>query len=66
MELDTRTPDVLLSWREVLKEQGLTMTWLASRSGKSPSTVQAYAYGKLTPPAEWLDKVSDLLGVRVR
>ena len=42
------------------------MTWLASRSGKSHATVQAYAYGKLKAPEAWLAKVSELLGVAVR
>ena len=58
--------DGLPSWRDVLKEQGRTMTWLAARSGKSPSTVQAYAYGKLKAPEPWLQKVSELLGEPVR
>lgn len=58
--------EVLQSWRVVLKDQGRTMTWLARRTGKAPSTVQAYAYGRLTAPDPWLAQVSDLLGVKVR
>lgn len=60
------TPELRLPWREVMKEQGRKMPWLARRTGKSESTIDAYAYGKLTPPQAWLDKVSDLLGVKVR
>jgi len=66
MDSISETTEVLPSWRDVLKDQGRTMTWLASRSGKSHATVQAYAYGKLKAPEAWLAKVSELLGVAVR
>ena len=65
MDSIPETPE-LPTWREVLKDQGRTMTWLASRTGKAHATVQAYAYGKLKAPEPWLAKVSELLGVTVR
>lgn len=49
-----------------MREQGRKLPWLARRTGRSESTIDAYAYGRLTPPQWWLDKVSDLLGVKVR
>lgn len=66
MDTIARTPEVLPRWREVLRDQGRTMTWLSQRTGKSYPMVKAYADDRSPAPQEWLDKVSELLGVPVR
>ena len=66
METIARTPEVRPHWRDVLKEQGRTMTWLSRQTGKSYPMVQAYAEGRSPAPLAWLEKVSELLGVQVR
>jgi predicted transcriptional regulator len=52
-------------WRTVLREQGRSMAWLADRTGKPRRAVYGYSQGDMTPPADWLDKVEELLGVPV-
>lgn len=52
-------------WRTVLTRQGRSLRWLASQTGRTPRTVYAYSQGKLPAPAEWLDRVSAVLGEEV-
>lgn len=66
MDTTPETQEVRPLWREVMREQGRKLPWLARKTGKSESTIDAYAYGKIKPSDEWLERVSDLLGVRVR
>ena len=61
-DMDTTTTR---SWRTVLVEQGRTLRWLALHTGKSPRTVYGYSRGELVPPAEWLARVSQVLGEEV-
>lgn len=42
------------------------MTWLSTETGKSYPLISQYSIGRKIPPPEWLDKVSELLGVDVR
>ena len=48
-------------WRRAMVELGLTMRWVADRTGKSRDTVQAYAIGRRNPSPEWLAEVARLL-----
>lgn len=48
-------------WRRSLVEHGLTVPWLADRTGKSVNTVKAYAKGYRLPPAEWLARVDEVI-----
>lgn len=53
-------------WRMVLKEQGRSIGWLADRTGRKRRTVYSYSTGQVPhPPAEWLAKASEVLGVDV-
>ena len=52
-------------WRAVLKYQGRTLAWLADRTGRPRRSVYAYSRGQMRPTAEWLAKVSEVLGVEV-
>ena len=53
-------------WRRAVIEHGLTLIWLAERTGKSRSTVVAYSIGRRNPPAAWLAKVEEVLRDIVR
>lgn len=50
-------------WREVLREQGRTLTWLAERTGVARVTVFAYSQGVRQPPKAWLARTAEVLGV---
>lgn len=53
-------------WRQALIERGLSMAWLAARTGVSVDTVRSYAIGRRNPSAEWIAKVERVLaGVEV-
>lgn len=56
------TPTEHNDWRTVLTAQGRSLRWLADQTGKSRRTVYAYSRGDLTPPADWLRRVAQLLG----
>lgn len=43
-------------WRRSLAENGLTLAWLAARTGKSVATVRAYSVGARRPHPEWIAK----------
>jgi len=47
-------------------EHGLTIPWLAERTGKSINTVRAYAKGYRIPPLEWLARVDAVIAGFVR
>lgn len=53
-------------WRRSLVEHGLTIGWLAGKTGKSRDTVKAYAAGQRIPPAEWLTAVDAVIAQHVR
>jgi hypothetical protein len=49
-------------WQADLRDQERTIPWLARKTGKSQSAVYAYAYGRNTPPPEWLRDAARVLG----
>lgn len=59
------TPTAPSDWRTVLDAQGRSLRWLALQTDRSPRTVYAYSQGTIKAPADWLAKVSLLLGVPV-
>ena len=48
-------------WRRSLVEHGLTLAWVASRTGKSVHTVKAYSAGVRRAPVEWVATVERLI-----
>ena len=50
-------------WREVLREQGRSLTWLAERTGVARVTVYTYSQGVRRPPKAWLARTAEVLGV---
>ena len=52
----TNTP-----WFERAKAQKISLTWLATMTGKSYHTVYAYSVGRRSPHRDWLDKVELLI-----
>jgi hypothetical protein len=65
MESLRETTEILPKWREVLRRQGRTMTWLAEVTGKTYPQVSSYAAGTAKTPPEWLAQVAIVLGERV-
>lgn len=61
-----RTPEPGRDWRQILREQGRTLTWLAQETGKTYPQVTSYAQGTAKVPADWLERVHQLLGVSSR
>lgn len=53
------------NWRQVLREQGRTLAWLAKATGTNVRSVYAYSQGQNRPPEAWLRKASDALGEEV-
>jgi putative transcriptional regulator len=51
--------------KEVLKEKGISQTWLAEKMGKSYPTINEYARNKRQPSLEDLYKIADILNVSV-
>jgi transcriptional regulator with XRE-family HTH domain len=49
--------------KEVLKEQGRTQRWLASRIGKSYNMTNGYVQNRHQPRLEVLFEIADVLGV---
>ena len=50
---------------EVLKEKGITQTWLSTQMDKSYTTINEYARNKRQPSLEDLYKIADILKVKV-
>lgn len=51
--------------KEVLKDKGISQTWLAKQMGKSYPTINEYARNKRQPSLEDLYKIADILNVSV-
>lgn len=51
--------------KEVLKDKGISQTWLAKKMGKSYPTINEYARNKRQPNLEDLYKIADILNVNV-
>jgi putative transcriptional regulator len=52
--------------KEVLKDKGISQTWLAEKIGKSYPTVNEYARNKRQPSLEDLYKIAEILNVEVK
>lgn len=50
---------------EVLKEKGITQTWLSTKMDKSYTTINEYARNKRQPSLEDLYKIAEILKVKV-
>lgn len=48
-------------WRRALIEHGLTLEWLASRTGRSVAAVKAYSAGVRKAPIEWIEKAESVI-----
>ena len=51
--------------KEVLKDKGISQTWLAENMEKSYPTINEYARNKRQPSLEDLYKIADILNVSV-
>lgn len=52
--------------KEVLKDKGITQTWLAKKTGKSYNTINEYARNVRQPSLEDLYAIADILDVSVK
>ena len=52
--------------KEVLKEKGISQTWLADKVGKSYNTINEYARNKRQPSLEDLYRIAEILNVQVK
>ena len=52
--------------KEVLKDKGISQTWLAEKTGKSYPTINEYARNKRQPSLEDLYKIAEILNVEVK
>lgn len=52
--------------KEILKEQGRSQTWLASRIGKSYTVVTNYCNNKTQPSVKLLYQIAQIINVDVR
>lgn len=53
------------TWKQVLEEQGRSITWLAQRTETPLRTVYAFSRGDRRPSEAWLQKAAGALGVPV-
>jgi transcriptional regulator with XRE-family HTH domain len=52
--------------KEVLKEKGISQTWLADKMGKSYNTINEYARNKRQPSIEVLFKIAEILNMEAK
>ena len=52
--------------KEVLKDKGITQTWLAYKMGKSYNTINEYARNKRQPSIEVLFKIAEILNMEAK
>nr|WP_298989208.1 helix-turn-helix transcriptional regulator [uncultured Polaribacter sp.] len=52
--------------KEVLKDRGISQTWLAKQSGKSYNTINEYARNVRQPSLEDLYKIADILRIEAK
>lgn len=50
--------------KEVLKEKGISQTWLSTQMGKSYNTINEYARNKRQPSLEDLYKIAKILKIK--
>ena len=66
VQMDTPTVrNAPRSWREVLSEQGRSITWLAQQTNRPRRSLYAYSQGQMRPTREWLEAASRALGEEV-
>lgn len=51
--------------KEVLKDKGISQTWLAKKMGKSYPAINDYARNKRQPSLEDLYKIAEILDVSI-
>lgn len=52
--------------KEVLKDKGISQTWLAKQTGKSYNTINEYARNVRQPSLEDLYKIAEILNVEAK
>lgn len=52
--------------KEVLKNKGISQTWLADQMDKSYTTINEYARNKRQPSLEDLYRIAEILNVEVK
>ena len=52
--------------KEVLKDKGISQTWLSKQTGKSYTTINEYARNVRQPSLEDLYKIAEILDVEVK
>ncbi len=52
--------------KEVLKEKGITQTWLAKQMGKSYNTINEYARNKRQPSIDDLYQIAKILQISAK
>lgn len=52
--------------KEVLKDKGISQTWLAKQMGKSYNTINEYSRNVRQPSLEDLYKIAEILDVEVK
>jgi transcriptional regulator with XRE-family HTH domain len=52
--------------KEVLKDKGISQTWLAEKMDKSYPTINEYARNKRQPSLEGLYKIAEILQVNAK
>ena len=52
--------------KEVLKDKGISQTWLADKMGKSYNTINEYARNKRQPSIEILFKIAEILDMEAK
>jgi transcriptional regulator with XRE-family HTH domain len=57
----------LVNWiKKVLKDKGISQTWLAKQMGKSYNTINEYSRNVRQPSLEDLYKIAEILNVEVK
>ena len=52
--------------KEILKDKGISQTWLADKVGKSYNTINEYARNKRQPSLEDLYKIAEILNIEAK
>jgi len=52
--------------KEVLKDKGISQTWLAKQMGKSYNTINEYSRNVRQPSLEDLYKIAEILDIEVK
>ena len=52
--------------KEVLKDKGISQTWLANKMGKSYNTINEYARNVRQPSLDDLYKIAEILDVDIK